>query len=423
VTHVGERRAPRARRSLGGLALAIVLTAGTAAAAPPDSGTELVDVLQRELGLTRSATELQRGLSALDREQASLQYAADVLGHASRESMRKLAAYSDAQIDRESAARRRARALVKLARGGVARLAFAEALGDEPEGATALRLSRAHALHALVRHDLRELASHRRAEVRAQAELVAATRELQALGAVATVFAMQNDVLVRAGPTIDPALALAASERTQALLGGDGTQRGSHRALLKLVQDNWRELRELRGLDGALRVRSPVTGAIVGRFGDYVDEVLELPMSRAGVELAARRDEEVVAIAAGRVVLVTELPDYGGTVVVDHGGGQYSLTSRLWKIEAVEGASLEAGARLGHVAPKAIDDGLGSTVYLELRHGEKPVDPAPYLARASGEPTLAAGLAPADDDGADATVTSMQRRDDPLTLDPFAAAE
>jgi murein hydrolase activator len=170
-------------------------------------------------------------------------------------------------------------------------------------------------------------------------------------------------------------------------------------------------------------MRAPVSGALVGRFGDYVDAVLDVPMSRTGVELAAKRDEEVVAIAAGRVVLVTELPDYGGTVVVDHGGGQYSLTSRLWKIEAVEGAKIEAGTRLGHVAPKAIDDGLGTTVYLELRHGEKPVDPAPYLARTSVQPTLAADVAPREDEGSDTTVMTMQRRDDPLTIDPFAGAD
>ncbi|HET6584856.1 MAG TPA: hypothetical protein VFG69_15465, partial [Nannocystaceae bacterium] len=137
----------RPRRALAPrLALvAIALATGTAAAAPQkarEGGTALVDALQRELGLTRSAAEVQRGLAALDREQASLVYAADVLGHASRESMRKLAAYDDVQADREAVARRRARALLKLSRGGVARLAFAESLGDEAEGATALRLAR-----------------------------------------------------------------------------------------------------------------------------------------------------------------------------------------------------------------------------------------------------------------------------------------
>lgn len=367
-------------------ALAIVLVAGTAAAAPQkarESGTALVDALQRELGLTRSAAEVQRGLVALDREQASLVYAAEVLGHASRESMRKLAAYDDVKSERETAARRRARALLKLSRGGVARLAFAESLGDEPEGATALRLTRAHTLHALVLHDLRELQSHRRSEARASAELVAATRELQALGAVATVFAMQDDVLERADATIDPTLVQSQYRRNLALRRSSSSTRSSQRALLQLVRANWRELKAMRGLDGAERLHAPVAGAIVGRFGEYRDEVLELPMTRAGVEISAHDDEEVVAIAAGRVVLVTELPEFGGTVVIDHGGGQYSLTARLWKVAPTEGTSIDAGALLGHTAPKAIDDGLGTTVYLELRHGEKPVDPAPYLARTS----------------------------------------
>jgi murein DD-endopeptidase MepM/ murein hydrolase activator NlpD len=402
------------RRRFAIVTVAVVLATTTVAAAA--DGATLVEALQRELGLTRSAADLQRGLAALDRERASLQYSAQVLAHASRESARKLAAYDAAQDHRDAEARRRARALVKLARGGVARLAFAEALGDEPEGATALRLSRAHALHALVRHDLRELASHRRAETRARAELVAATRELQALGAVQTVFAMQTDVLVRAGAAIDPALARAAHERT--LRASDPDARGSERALLQLVQADRHALGELRG--ASQRLQPPVKGAVVGAFGDYRDPVLELPMTRAGLELAARRDEEVVAVAAGRVALVTELPQFGGTVVLDHGGGRYSLTSRLWKIAVAEGASVEAGARLGHVAPKSIDDGLGTTVYLELRHGEKPVDPAPYLARPPVVDAAAADEPAASDD---AIVPAMTPRSDPLTIDPFAFVE
>jgi septal ring factor EnvC (AmiA/AmiB activator) len=69
-------------------------------------------------------------------------------------------------------------------------------------------------------------------------------------------------------------------------------------------------------------------------------------------------------------------------VVIDHGAGQYSLTARLWRVELQEGQQVEAGAIVGRVAPKGIDDGLGTTVYIELRHGEKPIDPTPYLVRA-----------------------------------------
>jgi septal ring factor EnvC (AmiA/AmiB activator) len=87
-------------------------------------------------------------------------------------------------------------------------------------------------------------------------------------------------------------------------------------------------------------------------------------------------------MADGRVVMVTALPGFENVVVLDHGGGQYTLTARLWDIGVEEGQELEGGDLLGRVAAKPLDDGLGSTVYIELRHGEKPVDPTQYLKRA-----------------------------------------
>jgi len=40
-----------------------------------------------------------------------------------------------------------------------------------------------------------------------------------------------------------------------------------------------------------------------------------------------------------------------------------------------EGDELDAGALLGRAGPKAIDDGLGTTVDIELRHGEPWLEP------------------------------------------------
>ncbi|MBK8235938.1 MAG: hypothetical protein IPK74_10300 [Deltaproteobacteria bacterium] len=139
---------PRVRTTLGlTLALTLVGATGTALAKPrraAELGAQLVDTLQRELGFTRSSTEIHRGLEALDREQTSLQYTAALLDHASGESMRRLSAYAEGNDDRERRMRARGRALYKLARGGAARLAFGERFGEEDEGATAARLSRAH---------------------------------------------------------------------------------------------------------------------------------------------------------------------------------------------------------------------------------------------------------------------------------------
>jgi murein DD-endopeptidase MepM/ murein hydrolase activator NlpD len=367
------------------LALTLALATGTAVAAPRkvrDLGAQLVDRLQTELGLTRSSAEIHRGLAGLDREQSSLHYTAALLDHASAESMRRLGAYAEGTDDREARLRRRGRALYKLARGGAARLAFGESLGDDGEGATALRLARARSLREVVRRDLAELASHRRAKARATSEMLSATREIQALATVHDVFTMQGEVLAVAGSVVDPAVDRAVHDRKLAMRKGGSKLRRAQRELIHMVKSNWDELETLRGLDGAQRLHRPVSGAVTGRFGTQRDRVLGVEIVRNGVELVADRDERVAAMAAGRVVLVSELPELGGVVVIEHGGGQYTLTARLWKIAVQAGDAVEPGRELGRVAPKDIDDGLGTTVYVELRHGEKPVDPAPYLDRA-----------------------------------------
>jgi murein DD-endopeptidase MepM/ murein hydrolase activator NlpD len=414
----------------------LALCAGTAVAAPRkarDLGAQLVDRLQTELGLTRSAAEIHRGLAGLDREQSSLQYTAALLDHASAESMRRLGAYAEGTDDREARLRLRGRALYKLARGGAARLAFGESLGDDGEGSTALRLARARSLREVVRRDLSELSSHRRAKARARNEMLSATREIQALATVSSVFTMQGEVLVAAGSVVDPAVAKAVLERKHAVRKGGSKLRRAQRELIRMVDANWDELETLRGLDGAQRLHRPVAGAVAGRFGTHRDRVLEVPIVRNGVELVADRDERVVAMAAGRVVLVSELPELGGVVVIEHGGGQYTLTARLWKIAVEAGAAVEPGRELGRVAPKAIDDGLGTTVYVELRHGEKPVDPEPYLdrARAHPKPTKtkrrARGTVPAPDDAlvvvspdeADEPSVPQEQAPDPAALLPW----
>ena len=62
------RRMTVVLRTAWWLASTLVFVTGTAAAAKHADDTSLVDALQRELGLTRSAAEVQRGMLALDRE-------------------------------------------------------------------------------------------------------------------------------------------------------------------------------------------------------------------------------------------------------------------------------------------------------------------------------------------------------------------
>lgn len=347
-------------------------------ARPP--AEQVQTLLRHELELTREATRAHRDRVTLDRARASLGYTTRVLDHASEESLRRLASYRTRREARETHARARARALYKLARGGVARLLFE---GLEPEGASTARVTLGRALRSLVRADAKLLATYRTAERRAQAELVTAAREQQELAALTMVQAMQEHVLLGIEAALDPELARVGARRRRAIDAAAAS--GGifpHRDELAALRRSQQELASFRGLRGEPRLVRPVSGGIVARFGEHLDPVYRIPVLRNGVELRARGNETVRAFAEGRVALVGELPGYAHVVVLDHGEGQYSLTGRLWGVTVEEGQTVKRGQVLGRVAPKTIDDGLGRTVYFEVRHGEQPVDPAPYLRRA-----------------------------------------
>ncbi len=368
----------------------MVLGAGTDAYAGP-----LKDALEQELAAVRDARDLLRGAAALERERESLRWASTVLDHRSRESLRRLDAYRVSREARGDQARGRARAMYKLARGGMLRLYFEDVAArgeDASTSKTAERVARGRTVRWLVRHDLRELAVHTRAENRARAELLSATRELAAISSLQMVHEMERGALAEATAALDPQLLAAKRSRRRAQRRASPD--ASERKLLRAIVVDRAALDRARGLDllEPAALRRPVRGTIVGKFGTYDDPVLRLPMERNGIELRAARRERVRSVASGTVALVGSLPGFDEVVVVDHGNGYVSLTARLQDIQVEEGQELERGAQIGRVAPKGVDDGLGRTVYFELRHGERPVDPTEYLSRT---PSKKPGVGPA----------------------------
>lgn len=409
----GTRRRRGLRWGLVGLGVGLLAAPVQARVGWEDVGDRLGAALEAELGLARQAVDLERAVATLEREQEGAGYGAAVLDHAGRESMRRLDAYRTGREARETLARQRARVMYKIARGGIARIVLDHAdhaghpdhathpdhashadhaAGDEAgrsferdgaEGGRDERVARGRDLRWLVRNDLRELSAYQRAEQRARDELLQAERQLQALSVLATVHDVQGELVSAARGATGTALARARQQRDALLNAAPPEARAqqAHRERLAELQTSLGTLAELQREGGRAELVRPVHGREVGRFGSYTDPILRLPMVRNGVELAAHLDEPVLAPAAGLVVMVAELPGFDQVVVLDHGGGELTMLGRLWKATVSEGDRVEAGEELARVAPKSIDDGLGTSVYLELRHGDKPVDPGPRLGR------------------------------------------
>ncbi|NVB38049.1 peptidoglycan DD-metalloendopeptidase family protein [Pseudenhygromyxa sp. WMMC2535] len=370
-----------AAAGLLGLSLLGVLADDASAGVPLSKRRELLrHAAERELELTEAANELERAKVARERERESLSWAGELLEHRANESLRELDVYRARRSEREAVGAVRARKLYKLARGGgVLEMMFED--GADGRSTPQQRAARGRTLRQLVDRDLEQLRIHGQAEQRARAELLTASRELAVLSTLDSLARMQDRSLDAGDASLHPRLAAAHSERRRLQRRLRGQAKKAERELLGELHRERRDLLRRRGLDlleEDTLVR-PVDGRVVGDFGDYEDPLTKIGMHRNGVELRARAEDEVRVIAPGEVRFVGALPGYERVVVVDHGGGYLSLTARLLSVHVEEGQELEAGDALGRVGPKAVEDGLGTTAYVEIRHGARPIDPEPYL--------------------------------------------
>ena len=92
----------------------------------------------------------------------------------------------------------------------------------------------------------------------------------------------------------------------------------------------------------------------------------------------------VRAVASGKVVQVRPLGTYGLTVIIDHGGGDYSIYGSLARSEVREQQVVAKAQTIGSVGVS--DPDLPPHVHFEIRHGgagsgtmPAAVDPASWL--------------------------------------------
>jgi|SRR3989344_592976 len=84
----------------------------------------------------------------------------------------------------------------------------------------------------------------------------------------------------------------------------------------------------------------------VGAFGT-IRKTGSSTLQHLGVDLDAKTGTDVFAVNDGKVSLTQELPDYGKTLIVDHGLGIYSLYLHLNEFKASEGKLVKQGDIIG----------------------------------------------------------------------------
>jgi septal ring factor EnvC (AmiA/AmiB activator) len=96
-----------------------------------------------------------------------------------------------------------------------------------------------------------------------------------------------------------------------------------------------------------------------------------------GIGITAPLGTPVQAVAAGRVLEVSRFGTYGLTVIVEHGGGDYSIYGSLDRAEVTKGVVVAKGQTVGTVGVS--DPELGPHLHFEIRQGGPAVDPKIWL--------------------------------------------
>lgn len=125
------------------------------------------------------------------------------------------------------------------------------------------------------------------------------------------------------------------------------------------------------------RLDWPVEGTIIYQFGRLVNPN-NTTIRWDGIGIAAPEGTPVKAVAAGTVALVNEsLGTYGRTVIIQHGGNDYSIYSSLAKILVAKGTKVAKGQVIGTVGQS--DPDMEPHLHFEMRPGQRAVDPLEWL--------------------------------------------
>ena len=146
-------------------------------------------------------------------------------------------------------------------------------------------------------------------------------------------------------------------------------------------------MRDFAAAKGTLPL--PVLGAVVRRAG----EADAAGVRRPGLLLATRPRALVTTPWAATIRYRGPLLSYANVIIIEPGDGYLLILSGLDTVYGEVGEVIAAGAPLGLMGgagPEAVEflvtaqDGGGvqgtETLYMELRQGAKPVDPAPWFA-------------------------------------------
>lgn len=121
----------------------------------------------------------------------------------------------------------------------------------------------------------------------------------------------------------------------------------------------------------------PATGEIVSRFGKHKHPEFNSYTFNNGITVAAAMNADIKAVYDGEVIFADRFKGYGNMLIIDHGGGYFTLYAHTSRIDRKVGSAVHKNDVVAHVGDT--DSATGAKLYFEIRYQGKPVDPGPWF--------------------------------------------
>lgn len=122
----------------------------------------------------------------------------------------------------------------------------------------------------------------------------------------------------------------------------------------------------------------PVEGQIISTFGMKTHPKYGTSTRNNGIDIRAPLGTPVRCVGDGSIAYADRFLGYGKLIVVEHGGGVYTLYGHLAEISVMVGAPVAKRQILGTVGDTGSLE--GPKLHFEVREGGTPVDPLSWLA-------------------------------------------
>lgn len=125
------------------------------------------------------------------------------------------------------------------------------------------------------------------------------------------------------------------------------------------------------------RLALPTSGSITSRFGKHKHPEFNSFTFNNGITIAAPLNADIKAVFEGEVIFAQKFKGYGNMLIIDHGGGFFTLYAHAARIDKKVGASVHKNEVVAHVGDTDSTD--GAKLYFEIRYQGKPIDPSPWF--------------------------------------------